>query len=144
MFGTCHWWAITPVHPWVRTIKRIQNKLKVFEHVPHITICTNSSIETEIPEFSGKFECTVKVTQTLTEAKEGTLWALEIPVSGFQRPDGESLHLALAYRWNKPFTQQEIVIVSKMCVSMQCFNCTFFEHQVWECNCAPDTWVRTI
>ena len=140
MFGICHWWAISPIHPWARTIFRIQRELGVFKHRPHITICTNSTLDAAIPQPPEKFFCITNVTQTSTESIEGSLWALEIPITGIERPDKQPLHLTLAYRWNDPFSPQEINKTSRMCASMFGFQCTLFEHQIWECNREPETW----
>lgn len=136
MFGTCHWWAISPDHPWTHLVRRIQQQVGSHAHVPHITICTHSTVELPVPVSPLKFECEASVTQTKATTTEGTLWCLQIPVNN-------DAHLSVAYRWQEPFTSQEVAIVSQMCVALPCFCCTTFQHQVWECNRAPQTWTRS-
>ena len=136
MFGTCHWWAISPVHPWTHFIHRIQKRVGSFAHVPHITICTNSTVDFPVPTSPLNFECDATVTQTNAITPEGTLWCLEIPIRHCEA------HLTVAYRWQESFTSQEVAIVEQMCVALPCFSCTYFQHQVWECNRDPQTWTR--
>jgi len=146
MFGICHWWAISPEHPWSKIIYKIQKCVSdnVCSFKPHITICTNSTIDFPLDSIPEKFFCITKVSQTVTESTEGTLWCLEIPIQNYKRPDGEPAHISLAYKWNKPFTPEDVQTASRMCKPMFGFKCSLFEHQTWVCNREPNTWKQLL
>lgn len=144
MFGICHWWAISPIHPWSKIIRQVQTSVSDNDckFNPHITICTNSSIDFKIDNVPNVFFCKMKISHTLTESTQGTLWCLEIPIENYERPDGEAAHISLAYKWNEPFSFEDIEIVRSICKPMTAFQCRLFDHQIWECNLEPSTWKR--
>ena len=142
MFGHCHWWTIPERHPWRRRIRQIQQALSVFEHVPHVTIRTRALSTYTPPPPPQTLTCGVDVSATRTVSTRGTLWALEIPIDGFERADGEPSHLSVAYRWNQGFSPNEVRIVSNLVRAMARHECTRVAHQEWFCNGPPATWRR--
>lgn len=144
MFGICHWLVISPSHPWAKIIQHIQKRLDVYNHTPHITICTHSNLTFDPPVATVPLGCTANVSQSSGKIGQDTLHCLEIPVAPYTRPDEKTAHLTLVYRWNKQFTVKEIEIAAEMCLPMPQASCQLLEHQVWECNGAPETWKRVV
>jgi hypothetical protein len=142
MFGRCHWWAIPNDHPWHSQIREIQRALSAHQHTPHITIRTDAPQSYVPPPRPNQLSCTAIVTQTSSVCLRGTLWALEIPIDGMVRLDGEEAHLSVAYKWSEvPFNQSEINTASGLAQVMASHYCKRFDHLVWLCNGNPSTWL---
>ena len=123
-FGYCVWWKICKEHPIVQTslhLCRVFNSPKVPLHISVRTRMTFIPSELPYNDAIINARLPIRVTSEYIPSWKKTLYALELPVEQIY-PLPRNPHVTLAYRLNKNFSKDEILLATNVLTSNKKWN----------------------
>lgn len=123
-FGYCVWWKICKQHPIVLTSLQLSDVFHSPKVPLHISVRTRMSfIPSEIPHNESIINARLplRVTSEYIPSWKKTLYALELPVDRIYHLP-KNPHVTLAYRLNKDFSKDEILLAKNLLTSKKNWN----------------------
>jgi hypothetical protein len=144
-FGYCVWWKICKQHPIVLTSLQLSDVFHSPSTPLHISVRTKMSVvPSEIPYNTSliKARLPLRVTSEYIPSWKKTLYALELPV-GQIYPLPRNPHVTLAYRLNKDFSNDEILLATNLLTSYDDWsNIRKVESVVYDVTSPTFQWTR--
>jgi len=138
-FGICFWWRIRSSHPLFTIQQQLSKTYRTPTFPPHITIRSGMNFAPQELSFLPMHESIellpskMHASTTFLRSWEQEFYALELPVCGSSYLPRDA-HVSLAYRFDRPFTPEEILHAQQLVEHITPLKYDHVESVVYDCQ----------
>ena len=138
-FGYCVWWRLPTTHPLYHTVTYLAKRWNTLVFDAHITVQSNLCFPPPFVPKPGEWGClhaspaSIYANQTFVKSWNKTFYSLELPIDPvFPLP--KRAHLSLAYRFDRPFSPEEVAFAKHYVKSTSIIEQIQLEALVVDCS----------
>ena len=133
MFGYCIWSKLHPNHYYNDLIKIITNKFNLKQHSAHFTLKYKLSLLKSFIEIKNNYNSEYLFCPVNRIYKMSTDNFHSLQLDFISNDINDTLHISLAYRLDRPFTDEEVEFANKNCQHKLVYGKDYTNH-IYYCN----------